>query len=373
MADIETRLFRYFVAVAEELHFANAALRLGISPPALTHQIKKLESLLGTRLLKRKGNTKVVITEAGQRFLPRAREGLRQFEEAAAVARQAGRGELGHLEVGFVASVNSGGLLEKWIGPFKQAHPAIDVGIHRLSPMAQIAGIMRNELDAGFARTPNKYPLGVRGFEIYRQPLVLALPSKHPLARHKEISPAMLAHEPFVSFPTELDLGFSGYTEAVARIGNFIPRVVVRHDDFATLLASVGLGHGIAVAAELLMKTTNAPNVVCRKIAADPPPQTSIAFVYSSGPSPSANLLIRHMRRHALRDGGKGAAPPHNQDRVITPAAPNVDRHPDEVAARSAGLEGCGPRASAVALRGSGLGAEYLRVTGMTQQESRPL
>jgi DNA-binding transcriptional LysR family regulator len=131
------------------------------------------------------------------------------------------------------------------------------------------------------------------------------------------------------SLASELDLGFSGYTEAVARAGNFVPRVVMRHDDFATVLASVGLGHGVAIVTELLMKTTNAPNVVFRKIAADPAPQTSIAFVYGSDPSPSTKLLIRYMQRHALRNGGKGAAPPHHHDRTIIPGAPNLPPYPE--------------------------------------------
>jgi DNA-binding transcriptional LysR family regulator len=347
MSHIETRLMHYFVVVAEEQHFSQAALRLGISPPTLTDQIKKLESQLGARLLKRKGNTKVVITGAGQRFLADAREALRQVEQATLRARQAGRGELGRLQLGFTTVVCSAGLLEKWTGPFEQAHPAIEIAIRRLAPMAQIAGIMRNELDAGFARPPRKYPSGVRGFEIYRQPLALALPSKHPLARHKHISPAMLADEAFVSITPERDIGFFSYTDAVARIGNFIPRVV-RHDgDFIAVLGYVGHGHGIAVVPEL-MKTTNIANVVYRNIAADPVPQTSIAFVYGSDPSPSAKLLIRHMQRHALRNGGKGAAPAHKQNRVIIPSALNLDPHPEARAKRASKDEAAalGPRPS---------------------------
>jgi DNA-binding transcriptional LysR family regulator len=296
MSDIELRLFRYFVAAAEEQHFAQAALRLGISPPTLTQQIQKLESQLGVRLLVRKGRTKVVITQAGQRFLADAREALRHVEQAALRAQQAGRGELGHLEVGFVASLFSASLLESWIGEFLQAHPAIDITIRRLFPMAQIAGIVRNELDVGFTRAPNRYPLGVRGFEIYRQRLVLALPSKHPLARHDEISPALLAGEVFVGTTPEVDIGFFGYTEAIARIGNFIPRLVKRQYDSIPVLAYVRLGFGIAVVPEL-MKTTSVANVVFRNIAADPVPEASFAFVYGSDPSPSAKLLVRHMRR----------------------------------------------------------------------------
>jgi DNA-binding transcriptional LysR family regulator len=345
MSYVENRLFHYFVAVAEEQHFASAALRLGISPPTLTHQIQTLERQLGVKLLKRKGNTKIVVTEAGQRVLARAREVLRHVEQTTAMARQAGRGELGRLELGFMTVVSGSGLLRSWIGAFERAHPAIGIAVHKLSPIAQIGRILRTELDAGFTRMPHEYPSGVRGFEISRQGMALALPSEHPLARHKDISPAMLAREAFVSFLPEPDLGFSGYTETIARLGKFKPRVVRRDDDLAEVLAYVALGHGIAVVPELL-KTTNHADVVFRDIAANVP-RTSIAFIYSSDPSPSAKLLIQHMQRHALRNGGKGAAPRHNHDRIIISSALNVDPHPNidphpEALARRASLEGRG-------------------------------
>jgi DNA-binding transcriptional LysR family regulator len=309
MSDIETRLFRYFVALAEEQHFARAALRLGITPPTLTHQIKKLESQLGAKLLERKGNTGFALTEAGKRFLARAREVLHQVDEATAIARQAGRGVLGRLQLGFTTVVSGAGLLRSWLGAFQEANPAIDMTVRKLSPVAQFVGILRNELDGGFTRAPHKYPSGVRGFEIYRQPLALALPSEHPLAQRQDIPPAMLRHEAFVCITPELDIGFFGYTEAIAGIGNFVPRVVKRDGDFIAVLAYVALGYGIAVV-PALMKGMNVANVVFRDIAADPVPQTSIAFVYGTDPSPSANLLIRHMQRHALRNHGKGAARP---------------------------------------------------------------
>jgi DNA-binding transcriptional LysR family regulator len=220
------------------------------------------------------------------------------------------------------------GLLGDWISAFRQAHPAIDVTLRKATPMAQIDGILHNEFDAGFTRTPNEYPSGVRGFEIYRQRLVLAVPRAHSLAQRKDISPAMLAREAFVSFPPELDVGFFGFTEAIARMGNFIPDVVKREDDFTVVLAYVSARYGIAVVPEL-MKVIKAPNVVFRDFAADPAPQISMAFVYGSAPSPSARLLIQHMRRHALRNGGKGAAPPHNHDRIVIPSALNLDRYPE--------------------------------------------
>src|SRR5882762_4315321 len=98
MREIETRLFRYFVALAEEQHFGRAALNLDISPPTLTNQIQKLEARLGAKLVERRGNTHVELTETGRRFLERARNVLREADEAEAVARQAARGEVGRLE-----------------------------------------------------------------------------------------------------------------------------------------------------------------------------------------------------------------------------------------------------------------------------------
>jgi DNA-binding transcriptional LysR family regulator len=309
MSDIEIRLFRYFVALAEERHFSHAALRLKITPPTLTHQIKKLESELGTKLVVRKGNTLVTLTEAGLRFLVSAQQVLRQAEEAAAIARQAERGEVGRIDLGFMTSVSCGGLLQTWIGTFREASPAIDITMRQLVPIAQIAGIMRKELDAGFTRAPHKYPTGIRGFEIYRQPVVLAMPSQHPLTRCKDITPAMLRDETFINTTAELEVGFLGHTEVVVRIGNFTPRMIKRDDNFITVLTYVASGYGIAIVPQL-MKTINIANVVFRTIAASPVPHTSIAFVYRDDPSPSVKLLIKHMQRHALEARGV-EAPPH--------------------------------------------------------------
>jgi DNA-binding transcriptional LysR family regulator len=113
MADIETRLFRYFAVLAEERHFSRAAHRLNIAPPTLTHQIKKLERLLGARLVERKGNTHVALTQAGLRFFERAQHVLRQVEEAKIVAQQAQRGEVGCIDIGFMATAVCSGVLQK--------------------------------------------------------------------------------------------------------------------------------------------------------------------------------------------------------------------------------------------------------------------
>lgn len=299
MRYIETRLFHYFVAVAEEQHFTRAALRLKITPPTLTEQIKKLENDLGLKLLVRRGNTPVLLTPAGMRFLAQALQVLRQVDHATAVARQAARGELGRLDIGFTTGVSFAGLLPLWLAGFRRANPAIDIETRKLIPPAQIAGLERKELDAGFTRAPHKYPAGVQGFEIHREPLVLALPSEHPLARRKKIAPAMLKDEPFINIGAQPDVGFWGYTDAVAKIGNFTPRVVRRDEDLIRILTQVALGYGIAVVPKRITRM-NVANIVYREIAANPVPLTSIAFVYRRDASPTGTLLIKYMRRHAL-------------------------------------------------------------------------
>jgi DNA-binding transcriptional LysR family regulator len=300
MADIETRLLRYFVALAEEQHFSRAALRLNISPPTLTHQIKKLERDLGARLLDRKGNTHVLLTEAGVRFLERARDLLRQIEETKIVAQQAGRGEVGRIEVGFMPSATCSGLLHRLLGGFQRANPTIEINMHRLVPMDQITGIMRKDLDVGFTRGPYRYPAGVEGFEVYRQPMILALPGEHPLARRKKIDPAVLKDEMFINTGPELDVRFWGHTEAVARVGNFTPRVVKRDHDLITILTYVSMGFGIAVIPQS-MSAMNFPNIVYSDLAMTPLPTSSIVFAYRRNESsPSIALLIKHMQRHAL-------------------------------------------------------------------------
>jgi DNA-binding transcriptional LysR family regulator len=306
MRYIETRLFHYFVAVAEEQHFTRAALRLKITTPTLTEQIKKLESDLGLKLFVRGGNTPVLLTVAGMRLLGEALQVLRQVDHATAVARQAARGELGRLNIAFTTGASFTGLLRTRLAGFRRANPAIEIATRQLNPPAQIAGLERKELDAGFTRAPHKYPAGIQGFEIHREPLVLALPSEHPLMRRKEIAPAMLKDEPFVNNSAQPDVGFWGYTDAVAEIGNFTPRVVRRQEDITRILTDVALGYGIAVVPKRVTRI-NVENVVYRAIAAKPVPLTSIAFVYRRDASASGTLLIKHMRQFALPQQQTGA------------------------------------------------------------------
>ena len=113
---MELRHLRYFVAVAEELHFARAAERLNIAAPTLSHQIGALETMLGAKLLTRKTKSAVALTNAGKRFLIAAREALKQAAYAETVGRHAARGDTGSIAVGYVFSAGCGGLVSSDTG-----------------------------------------------------------------------------------------------------------------------------------------------------------------------------------------------------------------------------------------------------------------
>jgi DNA-binding transcriptional LysR family regulator len=300
MAETELRLFRYFVTIAEERHFSRAAERLGISPPTLTHQIQALEAHLGVRLCHRRPKTRVELTEAGLRFLEQAQQVLRQVAEAESVARKAARGEVGRIEVGYMMSVSCSGLIQKCVGGFRRDHPAIDISLHRQETMPQVTAIVEGRLDIGFVRPPKQYPPELDGFIVFEQPMVVALPADHALARRKRVKPADLSGEVFVTTSLEMDIGFRKYTEAVTSIANFVPTVSKRVPDVFTVLTYVSAGYGVGVIARSLGKLA-IPNVVIKELDVAEPPLSPIACVFRRNESaPAAAAFIRAMERYRL-------------------------------------------------------------------------
>lgn len=309
MAHTELRLFRYFVALCDEKNFSRAAERLAITPPTLTHQIQKLENELNVRLLNRKTKMKFQLTDAGTRFLESARDVLLRADAAEKTARKAARGEIGRLEIGYMIATAYSDLVQRYIRSFQNTHTGIDITLHQVSTVALVGAIIANELDAGFARMPKQYPSGLSGFPFYRAPVILALPSAHPLARARgSLNPKALADELFVSTSIGYDLAFTRHVEAIAELGGFTPRISKRAEDLTTVLTYVSLGYGIA-AVSPTMASCRVPNVTFKKIASKAVPEVEFAFMYRSNESaPATRTLIEAMRPHALKKEGKNYA-----------------------------------------------------------------
>jgi DNA-binding transcriptional LysR family regulator len=265
---MELRHLRYFQAVAEELHFTRAAERLGISTPTLTQQVQSLERDLGVALFRRTSRA-VALTQAGTRFLEEARATLRQAEHATLVARQAGRGEIGRIEIGYVTSASCLGLIPNAIAAFRKSHPLVTLQLHRMETIRQLSALDECRIDLGFLRPPNRYPTGIVGSVVWRQPFILAVPKDHPLASEKVIRIGALARESFIASSVELEVGFGGQIQEIAAEGRFVPKVVGRAPDILTILTLVASGFGVGFVPESF-REVRIPGVAYRPLAGPP-------------------------------------------------------------------------------------------------------
>jgi DNA-binding transcriptional LysR family regulator len=261
---MELRHLKYFVAVAEELHFARAAERLNIAAPTLSHQIGALETMLGAKLLTRKTKSAVALTNAGKRFLVAAREALKQADYAETVGRRAARGDVGSISIGYVLSSACSGTVSASLAGFRETHPEVSFQLARMPTFTQFKALIDGSLDIGFTRVPRRYPSGLSGLVVERQPFCLILPEDHPLAARKQITPAMLVGEAFIAVSMEMEAGFWGNISAVTPPGSS-PRIVERTPDAFTLLALVAAKVGIGVLSGSLARIA-IPGIVTRKI-----------------------------------------------------------------------------------------------------------
>jgi DNA-binding transcriptional LysR family regulator len=241
---LDTRQLRAFVAIAEELHFGRAADRLDVAQSALSRQLQELEASLGLRLLNRGRRAAVTLTEAGQALLTEARVALQQLERAEAAARRAGRGEVGRLEIGYVASAVLSGVLPRILGRFRLARPDVQVQLTAMETPRQLAALADGLLDLAFVRPRGHYPDGVAATVVHREDMLLAVAADHPLARRR-IDLAALAKESFIIPQFDESAGFAEHLAALAARGGFEPKLTHRVRDFVTAIALAAAGYGV--------------------------------------------------------------------------------------------------------------------------------
>jgi DNA-binding transcriptional LysR family regulator len=196
-SELDLRLLRSFVAVAEELHFGRAALRLHLSQPALSVQVRKLEGSLGVELLTRTSRH-VELTPAGEVLLVEARRLLIGAERAVDAARDAARGDRGRLVVGFVANA-AGELTPLILGEFQARHPRVRVEVHQFDFADPVAGLGDGTADVAFVRPPLPPEDALQTDTLFVEPRVLVASSRHPLAGEASVSVEQLLDEPFVA------------------------------------------------------------------------------------------------------------------------------------------------------------------------------
>jgi DNA-binding transcriptional LysR family regulator len=277
---MELRHLRYFVAVAEELHFGRAAERLFIVQPALSKQIASLEKELGVALFLRT-KRHVEMTSAGASLLEDARQVLAQAEGAKLRAQLASRGEVGLLEVGFVAPVLYD-LLPHMLRAFRAQFPEVRLSLHELHSREVVNGLLSRDLHIGFSRLPVGAAEGLRVLPLVEESIVVAMPQGHPLAAQESVALAELADEDLILITRaqEPEL-YDSYVTACAAAG-FHPRVAheVDRTHVAVGLVAGGLGVCFVPSSALLV---GHPGVAYRPLTA-PSPRITFGAIWPAGP-----------------------------------------------------------------------------------------
>lgn len=244
---MELRHLRYFQAVAEELSFTRAARRLHIGQPPLSLQIKALETELGLRLFERT-KRRVALTAAGERFLISTRQILAEAEHAIEDARRAARGETGELRIGFTSSLPFASLLPEVIRAYHDAVPKVTLTLVEMFTADQIDALLAGRLEIGFLRhTGQGAPPELTLRQIRRDPLRLAIHSRHRLARARSVSFSQLREESFITYPESAGTGLRLPLRQLALSAGFEPRVVQEASEAATQIGLVAAGLGVTV------------------------------------------------------------------------------------------------------------------------------
>ena len=298
MSRNDLRRQRYFVAVAEELHFGRAARRLHVSQPPLSQQIRALEADLGVALFERDRHH-VRLTAAGQVYLQHARALLRAAEVAEQAARQAAAGEGGSLRLGYSASAMHVEAVLSALGRFRQALPAVELRLVEGRTHEHAERIERNDIDLAVVRAP--LPAFVAGWPDQRRPrllderLVAALPPGHALCSGPPPGLQALADEAFIAISRTLDTALNRLIDSLMASRGLQPETAMETWDMASLLGLVSVGAGVAIVPASLA-STHAGQVVFRPLA-DEDAVSSLHLLQPARPLPAAERLAAMLLR----------------------------------------------------------------------------
>ncbi|MDC0773878.1 LysR family transcriptional regulator [Streptomyces sp. HD] len=293
--DVHVRDLRYFVAVAEELHFTRAAERLYVSQPALSKQVRALERQLGVELFRRAPQG-VTLTEAGVALLPHARRVLEAWSEGSGALEAARAAARGTLVVGMSTSPGRGGLLPAIRSRFTAAHPDTVLRLRQVGWADPTAGLADGDADVAFVWLPLPDPDRYAWTVLVEEPRLVALPDTHPLASRPEIDFTDLLDEQFLALPTSAG-PLRDYWLALEERGGRPPRigaeVASTEETYEALVAGLGV---------CLVATGNAPlitlgGVVTRPVRGLSPSRYALAWRRADERRPLVRAYAEACRR----------------------------------------------------------------------------
>lgn len=304
-AAIDARAWRQFLAVAEGLHFGRAAARLGMTQPPLTMAIQQLERRLGVALFERSRRS-VALTPAGAALVAPVRQWLAQGEALPGLARAAAAGALGRLRLGFVSTLGFGPL-PGWLRAFREAHPGVEVALREATSDVQHEALARGELDAGFVLhasgiAAEAEAAGLRSLRVAEEPLVLALPESHALARGPaRLGPGALAAllaEPLVIFPRASAPSLFDAVLACYHRHAAVPSIAQEAIQMQTIVNLVSAGLGVAWVPQVVTQLQR-PGVAYRALPAAmrrEAPRCETSLVWRPDAPPAAERFAGFIR-----------------------------------------------------------------------------
>jgi DNA-binding transcriptional LysR family regulator len=276
---IDSRRLHYFVALAEELHFARAAQRLHLSQPSLTQQIQKLESEVGVMLLARSRRA-VSLTDAGRAFLDRARVVLEEMERAVSSAKASAAGKVGELAIGYAAPADLQ-IVPHLVPRFRMKYPDIRLTLHHLGGASLVEALKDDRVRVAILRGPLDEP-GIETITLARERLVAVVQESHPLANRSRIRFKNLAHLPMIFFPRWLSPKyFDSVAQLCLELGGFTLAPSQEVETSQTALALVAAGMGVSLQPDSI-KVLQRSGVRYLDIS-DSPPCAEMALAYRRG------------------------------------------------------------------------------------------
>lgn len=255
---MELRHLRYFVAVAEELHFGRAAERLHISQPPLSQQIKQLEDILSVRLFERT-NRRVELTEAGLFFLSEARATLERADRASRAMERVAKGELGTLRVALFPSALLIDRIGSAILTFRQRMPGVQLVLDELESKRQAAAVEEGRNHIAIMRSHAKpiLPKGLVASLLLEERMVVAMRADHPLASEKSVRMEDLEHEPFIFYGERMGSTMPQKVYELCNAAGFEPNISQMANTNTTIIGLVAAGIGVAVVPQAMCRLSH--------------------------------------------------------------------------------------------------------------------
>jgi LysR family transcriptional regulator, hca operon transcriptional activator len=289
---MDLRYLRFFVTVAEEMNFTRAAERLRTAQPSLSLQMRKLEEDVGVDLFVREGRG-IALTDAGRVFLDGARKTLAEVDRNLILTRQAAKGEIGHLSIGYDAPAEFR-VFPKVVPAFGAKWPDVRLSFHNLKNAQQLEGLRQNQLDVGFVFLP----VAAAEFDIeplVQVPVIVALPARHPLAAASAVSIKDLSGERLILFPRSLDPETYNQIQQLFLAAHATMNVVLETASLLSAINFVSLGTGCSFLGDYARLVTW-KGVVYKPL--DPPTLVkTVAVIKKKGKGGLADSFYRFVSR----------------------------------------------------------------------------